>query len=166
MCGSGQTYWAPVIGAESSELTVGPWMLETRELQHPGRQEAFNVQPLLKNQEMWEAAQHPGGVSIASKVRLGWAALFFSLTSPVLKPLSYCTRLTCWKTDSRVAAARCHMQEQLWAFLSRPLYMIYCTLGKKGALPSAREQMAGRGARAFVSRGGSRSSPVQACIWI
>lgn len=46
-------------------------MLETRELQHPGRQEAFNVQPLLKNQEMWEAAQHPGGVSIASKVRLG-----------------------------------------------------------------------------------------------
>lgn len=40
------------------------------------------------------------------------------------------------------------MREQLWVFLSRPLYMIDCTLGKKGVLPSASEQMAGSGVQA------------------
>ena len=82
---------------------------------------------------MWKPEKHFGTLSVVKKVRVDWDPLFlllFLLFEAFV--LLYTPHVL--QNDSCVATALCHMQEQLWVFLSRPLYMIHYTLGKKGVL--------------------------------
>lgn len=132
------------------------------------REKILNVKLLLKNQDTWKPEKHLGTLSVAKKVRVDWDPLFlllFLLFEAFV--LLYTSRML--RNDSCVAAALCHMQEQLWVFLSRPLYMIHRTLGKKGVLPSACKQMDGIGVLTTSRLPPLWKRQIQSCatyIWI
>lgn len=109
-----------------------------------------------KNQAMWKHEKHLESLSTVKKVRVDEDP-FFLLSFLLFEAFVSLYTSHMLQNDSCVATALCHMQEQLWVLLSRPLYVIHCTLGKKGVLPSAWEHVDGRGVQTtFLA-----SSPVE-----